>query len=355
MNTNTNTKFQSASLTSTVGDSTRFLVVKLTASQKLALLVAIAATLASLGIAIYTGWQSSGLLIERLIRIALIGVAVLFVHWLPAGLHELRGLVQVAAFTLWLVATLVVLHGQITFFMISQRHAGDLRVATIQTPSVPLMASSLSGRSRTDIAKEKTKVISDLARAQLQRCLGECTTLNVRRARLAAEIMALDAEADEAKRYEAMDDRRNSQADRVDELRASLRADPVAFSVATWIGVTEQCLAMVIGLAYAVVLEGTAVLGWIMVSAALGRTAGRNVVVSDSILGVLEHDPAVEIDSSRGVISNDDKLVERVRAAVVAGELQPTQFSIREFLGCGQPKAGRVNRLYVARYCSVNG
>ncbi|MEB0030192.1 hypothetical protein QN372_05495 [Undibacterium sp. RTI2.1] len=351
---NKNAKFQFTSLTSTIGDSTRFPLVKLTVPQKLALLVAISATFASLGIATYTGWQSGGFLIERLIRIALIGVAVLFVHWLPAGAHELRGLVRVAAFTLWLVATLVVLHGQITFFMFSQRHAGDLRVAMVQTPSVPLMTSSPSGRSRADIAKEKTKVIADLARAQVQRCLGDCPTLNVRRARLTAETMALDAEADEAKRYEAMDDRRNSQVDRVDELRASLRADPVAFSVATWIGVTEQCLVMMIGLAYAVVLEGTAVLGWIMVPVALGRAAGRNEVISDSTLGVLEHEPAAEIDSNRGVISNDDKLVERVRAAVVAGDLQPTQYSIREFLGCGQPKAGRVNRLYVARYCSVN-
>lgn len=352
---NINANFQYSSLVCSVVDLIFFSSVKLTAPLMLAMVLAIGATVVSLGIAIYAGWHSGGFFIEKSLRIALIGVVVLFVHLLPMASPALRGHFKFTSCALWLVATAVVLHGQVTFLIISQRHAGDLRAAAVQAPSLPIMSNFHSGRSRTEIAKEKTKVIADLARAQVQRCLGDCAALNVRRARLTAEIVELDAEADEVKRREIIDDRRNSQADRLDEMRASLRADPVASSVATWIGVTEQRLEIVIGLAYAVVLEGAAVLGWVMVSVAWGRAASRNIVASDTTLEVPENDPAEETDSSRAVISDDDKLVERVRVAVAAGELKPTQYSIRKFLGCGQPKAGMVNRRYIALYGAMNG
>lgn len=343
----------SAPLASSVGESTPLPVVKLTVSLKLAMAVAIGATLVSLGIALYTGWQSGGLLIERIIRIALVGVAVVFVHWLPLGWSVLRGSARFAAFALWTIAITVVLYGQLTFFMVSQQHAGDLRAATAQVPFVPTSTDLLSRRSRTEIAKEATKVSTALARAQAERCVDDCPTLKIRRVRLAAEIKVLNTEADEAKRREASEDWRNSQADRVDEQRAKLRADPIAFAVASWLGATEHYLELIIGLAHAVVLEGAAIMSWIFVSVALGRDAGRNVIASDHALGTPDRNSGVEIGPSRAVLSEDDQLLERIQAAVVAGELKPTQDSIRKLLRCSQPKAGRLNRKYLAHFGSM--
>lgn len=338
-----------------VGGSTYFTVGKLVVPLTFAMAVALGATLTSLGMAMYTGWQSGGLLIERIMRVLLVGVAVLFVHCLPMGWSAFRGLAQFAAFALWAIAATVVLYAQVTFFMISQQHAGDLRAAAVPAPSVPISSTLLLVRSRVEIAKEAAKVNVDLARAQAQHCVGDCPTLKVRRVRLAAEIMALNTEAEEAKRREASEDRRNLQTDRVDQLRATVRADPVAFPVASWFGTTEHCLELIIGLAYAVVLEGAAILGWTLVSVALRRDAGRRSTASDHPCGASEHDFPIQMDSSRAVLSEDDQLLERIHAAVVAGELKPTQDSIRKFLRCGQPKAGKLNRHYLARFGSVHG
>jgi len=46
----------------------------------------------------------------------------------------------------------------------------------------------------------------------------------------------------------------------------------------------------------------------------------------------------------------DDFLLEQIREAVIAKKLMPTQAAIRKFLRCGQPKAGYLNRLYLARF-----
>ena len=51
-----------------------------------------------------------------------------------------------------------------------------------------------------------------------------------------------------------------------------------------------------------------------------------------------------------GSCQEDDLLLDKIRDAVVTGHLKPTQEAIRKFLRCGQPKAGNLNRLYLARF-----
>jgi hypothetical protein len=346
---------QMPSLAHSIGESKLYPINGLTAPQKLALAVAMMATLASLGIALYAGWQSGGLLLERLMRMMLTGIAVLVVHWLPSSWAAFRGVMQVCAFALWIVATAVVLFGQVTFIMNSQRHAGDLRATTIPASVVPTNVDLHPGRSRTEIAREVAKASADLARAQMQPCQGDCQTLKVRRVRLTAEIAALGVEADEAKRSEADDDRRTSQAARDDDRREALRADPIAFPVAPWLGTTERRLQLIVGFASAVVLEGAAILGWAIIAVALGRDAGRGVVAPDDAPWAPDPDPATEIEVSSPVMSQEDQLLARIRAAVVTGDLKPTQSAIRDFLRCGQPKAGKLNRLYMEKFGSIQG
>lgn len=348
------TKIQSAPLVSFGGESMRIPAGKPSAPLMLAMVCAMAATLTSLGIAMYSGWQCGGLPIERIMRIALVGVAVLCVHWLPTGWAALRGYARFAAFALWTIATVAVLYGQVTFFMLSQQHAGNQRAATVPIATTMLPSTQLPGGSTlTEIAKTAAKVSADLAHAQMRHCTDDCPTLSARRIALLAQLSALKTEADEAKRREAEEDRRNAQADRVDALRATLRVDPVAFPVASWFGTTESRLELIIGLAYAVVLEGAAVMGWALVLVVLDRNADRDLIASDREPGVPDLGPAVERDLSRTVLPEDDQLLEQIRSAVVAGEIKPTQDSIRKFLRCGQPKAGNLNRQYLARFGAV--
>ncbi len=49
-------------------------------------------------------------------------------------------------------------------------------------------------------------------------------------------------------------------------------------------------------------------------------------------------------------MSDDDLLVAQIHEAVVAGRLTRNLVSIRKFLRCGQPKATRLNQLYVSRF-----
>ncbi len=52
-------------------------------------------------------------------------------------------------------------------------------------------------------------------------------------------------------------------------------------------------------------------------------------------------------------ISADERLLEKIHDAVVAGTLDPTQDSVRKLLRCRQPKAGRLNRPYQERFGGV--
>lgn len=50
------------------------------------------------------------------------------------------------------------------------------------------------------------------------------------------------------------------------------------------------------------------------------------------------------------ILSNDDRRIEEIHEAVVAGRLKRNLVSIRKFLGCAQSNAVRLNRLYIARF-----
>lgn len=54
-------------------------------------------------------------------------------------------------------------------------------------------------------------------------------------------------------------------------------------------------------------------------------------------------------------MSNDDRRIEEIHEAVVAGRLKRNLVSIRKFLGCAQSEASRLNRLYIERFGKTNG
>lgn len=331
----------------------RTMFAELDLSAMFAMTCAILATSVSLAMVIYISWHSSGLIAEKLIRMLLGVVVVLSTHWLPLAWPLLRGYVRFVAYVLWAVAIATVLYGQVTFFIVSQQHAGDLRAAAVTVPAAVLDPPISVGRTRTEIAKEATKASTNLARAQVRPCVDDCPALKVLRIRLAGEIAALKAEDEEVQRRDASEDRYNLQGDRIDQLRTTLRADPVVFRVASWLGTTERFLELLIGLAHAVVLEGAAIVGWMWVAIAKKRAPGRAVVVSDGPTESLDRESAEDKKEDCLSANNDDQLLERVHLAVISGEIKPTQESIRKLLRCGQPKAGNLNRQYSARFGSM--
>lgn len=328
---------------------------KLHLSAMFAMTCAILATSVSLAMVIYISWHSSGLIAEKLIRMLLGVVVVLSAHWLPLAWLLLRGYMRFVAYVLWAVAIATVLYGQVTFFIVSQQNAGDLRAAAVTVPAAILDPQNSVSRTRTEIAKEATKVSTNLARAQVRRCVEDCPALKILRIRLAGEIAALKAEDEEVQRRDASEDRYNLQGDRIDQLRTTLRADPVVFRVASWLGTTERFLELLIGLAHAVVLEGAAIVGWMWVAIAKEHATGRDVVASDCPTESLDRESAEDMKANCLSTNNDDQLLARVHLAVISGEIKPTQESIRKLLRCGQPKAGDLNRQYSARFGSMLG
>ncbi|WP_157727022.1 hypothetical protein [Burkholderia pseudomallei] len=325
------------------------------------IVAAVLPTAVSFCVAAYAGWSRGATPVQRVMSVAMAGVAVLYVHWALTAQRSFSLPVRIAGAALWCAGVMVLMFGQATFFIESQRDAGNRRAA-----SVPAVVATYrvvpSGRSLAEIAEDRIQVVTDLARTEGLRCTGSCPTIAVRKAKLDAQLAALDAEMAEAKRREAEDDRLAAQAERADALSESLRADPVVSQVASWVGTTEPRLELVQAAVFAVVLEGAAIMGWLWVPQVWSRTAGR-----ESVAPVACDEPAtftarlVERAAPAGepidgatpaetpVESEYDRVLNGIHLEVVAGRLKPTQAAIRGFLGCGQATAGHVARLYRAR------
>lgn len=340
------------------------------------------ATTVSIGVAMYAGWYRGGSTVERAMSISIGCVAVLYVHMFPALRQAFAGSARLCAFLFWVVGLIVVLYGQITFVLISRQHAGGQQAATVPI-TTPLSGGEMPrGRSLTEIARDVAKAKIDLARTDARPCVPDCQRIKVRRTILVTQIATLEAEANDVRRREAEDDRRSEMADREATLRRILRADPVARQVAPWLGTTEERLELMLAVACSVVLEGAAIIGWMLVSVVSGRANGRNgvtsgrgldpsdrnaVVYSPEVMrsdhAISPPDPAVvgpivatvdADDATRPEGLNDDlDVLKQIHEAVVAGRLRPTQDGIRRFLRCGQPRAGYLNRQYAANFRST--
>ena len=345
-----------------------------TLSVSVPAVIAASATAVSLCTATYAGWQRGGTLVEHLMSVALGGVAILYVHLLPVCWSALRSWSRFVAFALWFLGLLVTLYGQVTFIIVSEQDAGTQRAATVPAIAMQPAATFSPVRSPTEIAREVAKISGELAREESHRCEGGCLAVKERRPILMAQLAELNTEAREARRRELEEDRRYERADRNEALRTSLRSDPVASIVASWLGTVESRLELTLAIACAVVLEGTAIVGWVLVSLASRRVP----IVSDHVprvgkVGVLGQDRDLSVcdlgvPTALAVVavptidafsegkerdsgaSSDNSLLNEIHRAVMAGRLKPTQAAIRRFLKCGQSKAGKLKREYLLRF-----
>ncbi|MEW9586278.1 hypothetical protein [Paraburkholderia sp. DGU8] len=298
-------------------------------------LLAVTATATAACLSILAGWQRGGWVAERALWIAVGAVLAVAAHLLPALCRSHGWRIRVLGAVLWLACMAATCYGHAVFFVMAQKHAGELRAG-----AVPVVVTHSRGLGQ--IAADRADAVARLARVAERRCGDWCATVRIERATLAARLDALDVEAAEAKRAEAAQDRAAAA-------RAAAMADPVTGAL-TAFGLPVAHADLIAGLAFAAVLEGVACFAWLL---ALQSDDVAEIAVApapqgssaESVTAVTDASNAVAATESAEIESPDD--VTRVREAVAAGTLRATVTEIRKFLGCSQTKAADIRKQVV--------
>lgn len=307
-------------------------------------LLAVAATVTAACLSIMAGWQRGGFLAERVLWIAVGVVLVVAAHLLPALCRPHGWRVRAVGALLWIGCIAATCYGHAVFFLMAQKHAGEMRAA-----AVPVVTAH--GRDLSVIARDRADVVTRLARATARRCVEPCPALRVERIALAAKQDTLDAEKAEALRVEAAQDRAAAE-------RTAALADPVTGAL-TAFGLPAARADLFAGLAFAGVLEAVACFAWLLALrpaavteiAVTAATQGSNadavttVTPASNAAAPVAEPVAVEsapVLSLPVVEQHDD--VTRVMTAVADGQLRATVTEIRKFLGCSQSRAAAVRR-----------
>lgn len=315
--------------------------------------LAVVATVTAACLSIMAGWQRGGFLAERVLWIAVGVVLVVAAHLLPALVRAHGWRVRAVGALLWIGCIAATCYGHAVFFLMAQKHAGELRAAAV--PAV-----TAKGRGMAEIARDRADAVTRLARTNARRCVDPCMNLRAERTAAAARVEALDIEQREARRAEAAQDRVAAE-------RAAALADPVTGAL-TAFGVTAPRAELVTGLAFAGVLEAVACFAWLLAlrpadvtrtvteSPVMPAQQGSNAAVTTSSNArpadsgqypplrnprplVAEQAPLLSLP----VVQQQDD-VTRVRAAVAADKLRATVTEIRKFLGCSQSRAAAVRK-----------
>ncbi|SCV02114.1 conserved membrane hypothetical protein [Cupriavidus necator] len=312
------------------------------------LLLAVGTTVAAICLSALAGWQRGGALLERLVWMTIGIVLVLSTHLLPSLVRDSPPLMRWVAAALWVTCLAAACYGHATFFLIAQRHAGEIRAAAVAPGAAPVPA----GRSLTVVMTDRASVTRQLALAASLRCARDCAGLEARRATLAARLEALNAEADEVRRRQTADDRATALRD---ALRDALTTDPVSARLAAFFGTTAARIDLLSSLAFAAILEGVACLLWTValrprpptprlasVAPSHTPTPVSHAVVTDS------HSPASQPGSPLPGVESSDADVTRLMQDVAAGRVRPTVANIRRHFGCSQARATALRRQLAA-------
>ncbi|AXF06534.1 hypothetical protein CUJ91_00480 [Paraburkholderia graminis] len=293
--------------------------------------LAVAATTTAVCMSVIAGWQRGGWLSERLVWVAVSVVLIGGAHLLPALWRSAPLAVRGIGVVLWLGCMAAASWGHATYFLLSQSHAGEVRVSAMPVVSVP------AHRALTAVMAERASVAVDKAVADARHCIRDCPALRVRRTSLATRLDALDAEAADVRRYQVVED---SNAVR----RDSARDDPVTARLAALLGVMDTRLDLFTGLAFATVLEGTACLLWWIAllppdtSAVMDRHERVSAVTADVPVVTPVEVPTIP------AMAEPETEVMKLRRDIEAGLVRPTVAGIRQHLGCSQAKAAALRR-----------
>lgn len=312
--------------------------------------LSIGATGTAICLSVLASWQRGGSLAERLVWVAIGVVLVACAHLLPALVREASLGARVVAGVLWFACMATACFGHLTFFLLAQRHAGELRAAVI-----PLAEAVPTGRSLTTVMTERATVTGQLATANARRCSSDCPALEARRVTLAAKLDALEAEAGEIRRRQSADDW-------AVERRDALVADPVTARLAALLGTTAARVDLLSGLAFAAVLEGVACLLWTVTLRSRPPVPAVPAMVAAVTVGhppvmpshapesgsheaqAESHTPVSEPVTPSATGEPPDPDVTQLVQAIAAGEVRLTVADIRLHLGCSQARAIALRR-----------
>ncbi|WP_234775049.1 hypothetical protein [Paraburkholderia tropica] len=286
------------------------------------------------------GWQRGGFLAERVLWIAVGVVLVVAAHLLPALVRAHGWRVRAVGALLWIGCIAATCYGHAAFFLMAQKHAGELRAAAV--PAV-----TAKGRGMAEIARDRADAVTRLARTNARRCVAPCPNLIADRTAAAARLDALDVERDEARRAEAAQDRVVAE-------RAAALNDPVTGAL-TAFGVTAPRAELVTGLAFAGVLEAVACFAWLLAlrpadvtrpvteSPVTTAQQGSNAVVTTEVTPESHADTNADTESlpAEALLQ---KHVTRARAAIAAGEVRATVRDLQQYLGVAQKTASAVRK-----------
>ncbi|MBB5462917.1 hypothetical protein [Paraburkholderia sp. Cpub6] len=295
-------------------------------------LLAFAATATAVCLSILAGWQRGGWMVERALWIAVGVVLVVAAHLLPALCRPHGWRLRIVGAALWLACMAATCYGHAVFFLMAQKHAGELRAA-----AVPVVGTT--GRDLTTIAADRAGVVARLARVSERRCSNQCAGIRIERTGLAARLDALDVEMAEAKRAE-------SASDRADAAHDAALADPVTGAL-TAFGLPAPRADLIAGLAFAAVLEAVACFAWLL---ALAPAAVPEIAVTPALQASNAEPVTVVTTVSNGtapvesVAAGQLDDAARVATAIATGEIRSTVAAIRKFLGCSQATAQAVRK-----------
>ncbi|MFM0356132.1 hypothetical protein PQR12_21765 [Paraburkholderia nemoris] len=316
-------------------------------------LLALAATMTAACLSILAGWQRGGLFAERVLLVCVGVVLVVAAHLLPALCRPHGWRIRALGIVLWIGCMTATCYGHAVFFVMAQKHAGDVRAAVVPVVAVP-------GRNLAEIASDRASAVARLARVTEHRCGNRCAAVRIERTTLNARLIALDAESAEVKRLQLA-------LDRADAERAAAKADPLA-GLLTAFGVSSTRTDLIVGMAFASMLEGIACFCWLLVVRSAdplstivmpeqGVSHGLPVTpVTPSSYTVTPADSDAtgpENTSKSPTVEEADDLTD-VLTAIRDGTLRGTVAEIRKHLGCSQAKASAVRRQIARDATSVS-
>ena len=301
-------------------------------------LLALAATITAACMSIVAGWERGGLLWERVLLVCVGVVLVVAAHLLPALCRPHGWRIRALGVVLWIGCMTATCYGHAVFFVMAQKHAGDVRAAVVPVASAP-------GRNLAEIASDRAGVVARLARVAERRCGERCAAVRIERTTLNARLVALNAESAEVTRRELA-------LDRADAERASAKADPLA-GLLTAFGVATGRVDLVAGMAFALVIEGVASFCWLLALRPADSTATAVTTAEEIGRGL----PVTRVTrTSTFVASGGNDAVGRQNAAEQVddltrvltatrdGTLRGTVTEIRKHLGCSQAKAAALRK-----------
>lgn len=335
----------------------------LSGSRTIGLILGILSTALGLALAAYVGWYRAGSPVENFFWMALGTVTVLGTHLLPVRFGG-QGKARVAVMVIWAGCLGLALYSHVTFYLLSQEHAGQKRAAAVLIDQSDQSSTGAPPRTLLAIVSEREKVSVELAKHQAHACSSPCPWREVRAAALRARLETLTTEETAVRRWQQGRDRATEIFQRQKD---AARQDLVAAKLSEMLDVSVDDISVAQALLFAVVLEGLACLGWLFVfSEDRPSPADQGLAkVSTSILGISsEAVPAgrSEVVDSDGQQKTSEPLSNSeqsgdwtvqmpggdtprevkqawLEAQVRAGKYEPTVVKVREFLECGQPHA----------------